>query len=379
MKKEKTHKIVFDSNKLWINANRPDDNFGVIFSSHIAELLKFIHENGLLDSVQISVPEVSIQERVQQRFEELREVVDRIGTALKKLEPLKVSVKPSSYKKSNYRNLIMKKAMSYLKENNIETIKTISLKGPTLIKRAYTRKPPFCREDKGFKDTLIWMSIIAEAKRNRSIKYLILSANNSDFNFENLQEELKKEKLNNFEFFTGIQEVQEYLDRELVLNLKLKERNNGIEKEIKEHTGDIMVQLNRFAFQYFENKKINSSSLENISIKTHIDANAINYPMTTNQALEEYFSGYNFLDITISNIKEAGNNIFDITATVKVEDASALARPRLFNSLDVYSDNLMGREVFKEIQIIINYNRDNKKITVNPLNRNWYWKWSIFF
>ncbi len=75
-----------------------------------------------------------------------------------------------------------------LKERNIVPYKNEYL--PEIIERAIQRKKPFKDEDKGFRDAIIWLSIIDYCKKCHEKQVIFISNNPKDFGDANIPNEL---------------------------------------------------------------------------------------------------------------------------------------------------------------------------------------------
>lgn len=170
-----------------------DTNFIIENKKHLEEVVK-----NLSTDFNVYVTQVSIDERIAQNCRESKEKFDKVEECIKKHSDIAdVTMRktyeeicagfqadtPKAYKKIFAKNIIPydKDAAMFLK----------------VLDRAYKKTPPFPMHDKsdhGFKDTVLWLSLIKYFKDNGENKIVFVTEDNGfGKNQEVLIEEFEKE------------------------------------------------------------------------------------------------------------------------------------------------------------------------------------------
>lgn len=168
----------------------------------------FIIQNKNLDEVRdklkeqfsVYVTQVSIDERIAQHCRELKEQFDEVEKYKKKYSrfatiSLKISYEEEVKRyqnriKAKYENCFGDHIIPFAKDGDMLT---------TIIDRANRRLPPFSAakdaSDKGFKDCLLWLSLLAYFKDNDADEVIFVTDDKSAFrnNSEYLQNEFHEE------------------------------------------------------------------------------------------------------------------------------------------------------------------------------------------
>lgn len=189
--------LVFDTNVLYVKyeniPNFSDFSFSGTFNSFLDE----IEELDIYDTVSVSIPDIVWLESKQQNIEAYNKKIEEVQNAHRKtcLPFHKLIIDETK----NYEDYLDLQIENYKEGLRQRQVKVESLKLPSrdrygsIIKRALEKRPPFegkdKKSDKGFKDTLLWESIIEYKKQNRTAK-IILYTNDAIFNNE-LQMEFK--------------------------------------------------------------------------------------------------------------------------------------------------------------------------------------------
>lgn len=285
MNKQK-YRIIVDTNVVYHSS----DGISRIFNLGLLELPKFIKEHNLKD-VRLCFPEIVIGERVTQCSERATNSLKTLTDKLREFE--KIGLKcPKPFDKVDFITIFEDQAKSFVKENDITLIKTPTIDQEGIIKRLLKREPPFRDEDRGFKDTLIWLSIIEDAKTEKDCNYIVLSNNSTDFSEEKLRPQFEAISKKELKILSKIEEVKEYLDKELNLKLHLKERYKHIEQIIFQKHDKIMLEINKN--RYYIQQYSSSLALKYVRV-----------------------SKIELLQADIDFINEAGKSQFTVQLTVK--------------------------------------------------------------
>lgn len=190
--------IVFDTNVLYVNYENVPNFSDFSFSGTFNSFLDEIEELDIYDIVSVSIPDVVWQESKQQNIEAYNKKITDILNAHKKTYfPFHKLVVEEN---RNYEDFLDSQIKSYQEGLMQRQVKVESLSLPSnnrydsIIKRALDKRPPFegkdKKSDKGFKDVLLWESII-EHKIQHPETRVILYTNDSIFNNELKQEYLQ--------------------------------------------------------------------------------------------------------------------------------------------------------------------------------------------
>lgn len=162
------------------NASDKNLHFTFEFSSFFKELMKFIKNNDLQKKVIIAIPRIVIEEIKRQKIEDFETSCQKL---CENFEPFKtcnefsLSVPNESF---SYEAEISRLIDTYIGNVGIDIIpypKNASLK--SLIKKAVNKEKPFSvskeHSDYGFKDAVIWESILNYRKIHKYDRVIFLS------------------------------------------------------------------------------------------------------------------------------------------------------------------------------------------------------------
>lgn len=235
--------IILDTNIVHDDA----ENLNIIFGGNIKSLIFFIRENNITGKVGIVSPEVVIEERIHQRLEQVNAAKASIKNGIQMLSTLSKINSPDlnlEYE-TRLRDRVTQEALEY----DIEIIRLPIIETQTVLKRALKKEPPFSKEkkssDKGFKDTLIWLSIVDYIKNYQDKKTeFILICNDGSF-ITDLSEELNSICNKTIMIVKSIEEAKEILDNKLGLQLHLQSVNKQIVNEVKKEIGEFILYFNK--------------------------------------------------------------------------------------------------------------------------------------
>lgn len=213
--------IVFDTNMLY-NSDTKYDDFS--FNKNINLFIDFLKDEELTDKCSILIPKVVIDELKQQQKEHFCEDYKKLQDLLSRQGDLCNVVWNIDIDK--YDSYIESKIENYIVQKKIEIIDVCSEKAfKGILEKALKKNPPFegveKKSDKGFKDAVIWHSLI-----EYSIQYggsYIFYTNDKIFldNKKYLREDFVENKYRKIEFFNNIDNVRKYILEELKLNTVL--------------------------------------------------------------------------------------------------------------------------------------------------------------
>jgi len=137
-----------------------DTNFII---EHLSELHN-VHQK-LSETYYVFVSEISIQERLSQKYIELRKKYEELEKIIKEYSTIaKIEKKYLFEVKFESKRELIKKSYSDLFGDNIVPFEPNADMLKTIMDRVYKKIPPFINadgaSDKGFKDTLLWLSLL---------------------------------------------------------------------------------------------------------------------------------------------------------------------------------------------------------------------------
>lgn len=189
---------------------------------------------------EIFIPEVVIDEIVKQYDEKAEECINSFNTALKKLSGLSTSPitqTPIDAKGfiSNYRNELNNR----IKQLGIGIIPYPNTGHKIMVARELEKKKPFKDSTKGYRDALIWDSVMEHTQKYSSnCGIIFLTANSKDFadkNKKDLHADLIADCVSNGIPTTSIRlvtDIQNFIDNEIILrSTELKEKFNQLQQD----------------------------------------------------------------------------------------------------------------------------------------------------
>ena len=224
-----------------------DTNFVVGNKSTFANIIKQLQEKA-----DVFLPEIVLQERLSQQWRELKERFDEI----EKIKTKHVDLISSLQYKSTFEVKYKKKKESVIKlyeavfgKDKIIPIDSTSF--AEILDRAYKKLPLFKEEknasDSGFKDTMLWLSLVTFFQKYKTSQNVVLMTDDKVFTYykENLQKEFKEKTSLNIIIQNG--EYYKVLLGE-VKNIDVnKEHKESIETEV-----DLSAIRKRIADALFE-------------------------------------------------------------------------------------------------------------------------------
>ncbi len=271
--------IIFDTNILFVTYTTYADFNRFKFNTTFENILRKIESYELEKYVDILIPNVVWNEIIEQNLVSYEEKNEELKNKISKIKVPNITFNETEI---NYKEFLLKKVEEYRNEifNKDINIKELNLpkseKFESIIKRAYNKRPPFegkgGKSDKGFKDALLWESIIQYRESNNI--GMILYTKDKIFNAE-----LKEEFENIF-----LSDSIDILSDEAKIDKKLNEiskKINGIvinevssnatdeqidrligSKEIKSEIVDKLIDTNLFKEEYFIEDIVNIQILD---------------------------------------------------------------------------------------------------------------------
>ena len=360
------YKIVFDSNFLW---HDNEDRLAHLFNSTIVDLKKFITENKISGDISLFVPQMVFDERLSQMLANIGKVINDIDSSFKNLEVFSVKKPARGYKTKDYGSFLTKEAKKFLESNVISVLKTPKIDQKVLIKRAISTVKPFNRIDKGFKDTVIWLTILDDAKKSSDTTYILCTSDKTGFHDDVLKKEMKSHK-NDLVVVTSTQQIKEFFDKELHLELELKQKHADIKNEILKKIGTVMVNVN---------ESLLDEGKSSVNIFKFNSFRLPRYNVLADDS-EQEIVGYDFKDMTIKNISQPSGSIYTVETEIEV-DPTRKSDANIVGSRNIFRATTFNLFVApRKVKVKINFNDMTKDVTVVDidtqefgLSRAHYW------
>lgn len=174
----------------------------------------------------------------QQRKEKISEIIKKLEDIKKSfsIEGVNIEINKINYDK-NSDNLLDSVFQNYINRNMITNAMPIVINKDSIVSRVINKKPPFegkaKESDKGFKDALLWESIIYYKNTNLNRK-IVLYTNDKIFNDKCLSEEYYREFNEEIKIIGKEEEVIDLIKQLSVTSSKEINSDNSIYKRIND-------------------------------------------------------------------------------------------------------------------------------------------------
>ena len=179
--------LIFDTNALFQAYEKKADFTTFSFNSTFENVIDMINQLDIYNQVTVAIPSVVWSEMEKQIIEKHDELLSTYkNTITKKLFPEYSIHKNSTI---NYPEYIKAKIAEYKKEISVGMNKVIEIpiassnRFESIINRAFGKLPPFegkdKKSDKGFKDALLWESILEFSLTHCNLKIIYYSKDNA--------------------------------------------------------------------------------------------------------------------------------------------------------------------------------------------------------
>ncbi|PFZ70598.1 hypothetical protein COL82_29890 [Bacillus toyonensis] len=169
--------IIFDTNILYM---RDYKDFSIFeFNSIYDEVQGKIERNNVIDQFELMVPEITIKELFKQQLQSYSTHVETMKSSYLKFEQI-YDIDLRIDEKFDYENFLDKKKEQYISSKAISILPICKEeKFVRIVERALNKEAPFegkdKKSDKGFKDALIWESLLEFAEMNDG-EYIFFTA-----------------------------------------------------------------------------------------------------------------------------------------------------------------------------------------------------------
>lgn len=177
--------IIFDTNTLYVNYKSYGDFIGFSFNATFDNVISFIEKFDMYEHITILVPTVAYEEIKRHKIDAHN---DKKEILQKAVEKSKFPGFSYTLDDIDYDKYISDKIIEYQRKLASNQISITDLPLPTekrfasITNRAFAKQPPFLgvgkESDKGFKDALIWESILELKEKNSQAKIIFYSKDN---------------------------------------------------------------------------------------------------------------------------------------------------------------------------------------------------------
>ena len=257
--------IIFDTNILYNNYDKKADFTEFYFNTTFNNILDKIEEKDICSFIDVIIPEIVWSELKKHKIEKYEEKKEDYKSKILKFKFPNIEINIGE--DIDYEEYLNKKMNQYKEKINNRQVKIKELKFPdnnrlpSIIDRACNKKPPFGgkekNSDKGFKDVLLWESII-EYKENNENEKIILYTNDNIFNSE-IEEEFKQ-LFNNDEIVIVRNELEILNVLDKILNINIPDGINVKDIEKKEYE-DVLNYIHSKKFSLEVVEKLNDINI----------------------------------------------------------------------------------------------------------------------
>lgn len=233
------YRIVFDTS--FVHAG----NKGYIFPN-IDKVVGFFEKNkDKIGECLFFMPEAVFEERLSQVFLLFTNTLDKATKFLGESELIE-EIGLKNYKDIDYKKIISEKAIKILNENNIKLLEFPDIKPSEIFQRCTEQLKPFrsnkdgSEKDNGFKDTVIWISLLNDAEKNKDSNY-VFCAKDGDFN--GIEKEFRGKNIKELLILKSYDEIENYFDERFALGLGIKKRDEGIKNGILSNSSYILREF----------------------------------------------------------------------------------------------------------------------------------------
>ena len=330
--------IVFDTNN--IRYELPDDLYRM-FNGDTESIKQFFMEHKIVD-VKMAIPEMVVDEIYFQRLRTIDgtiEKMDKITKGLRTIPATKI------LKERDHLKMLKKNYSEHVSKYKVDLIKNVKVPSQVLLNRSLKKIPPFREGDNGFKDTNIWLSLLEYAKKHKKAEYILFTADRG-FAKSACMEEFAQTTGSRVSVLKNVDEIKEYLDKKLKLDLKLKKLHDQMSNEIKEKSGTILTILKK----HFSNERGGFS----------YDQFGYYGMMGIGSAGEsENIDEYNLTGLRVNNIsKKEKKEVYIVDLEADIEESKQVESP----SIHASTAQVGAFRTRKQINFQIEYNSSDKEI-----------------
>lgn len=235
--------IILDTTELYTEGLRILD-----LNKPVLEFIEFVEEN--LKDIELYIPKIVLDERSIQNAKIFNSYKDKIIDNYKAIKETGLKGELEELEEFGIKH-IRSEILKCLKKNKIKIIDYPKVDSKIILEKYSNDIRPFnnifAKNEKGFKDTFIWHSILDFSNKNKKDIIIFITKNIKDFPLKFMKEEFKRViGNNNLEIFENLEKTKEYFDSQLKLGLNLQEDYEKVEKVIILRIDDIMYYIHEY-------------------------------------------------------------------------------------------------------------------------------------
>ena len=168
--------VFFDTN--FLRKKNIDDFSKFNFGTQFQDFIDFLGTNDVMDYYKINIAEITIEELKKQINDKYKEELSKLKDSYSKFKNV-YNIKFDQDVNLKYDEILKKIIREYIEFYNINIVEIKNVSFQNILKRAINKNKPFVGEnsnsDKGFKDAVLWESIIEYAKESENKKFILLT------------------------------------------------------------------------------------------------------------------------------------------------------------------------------------------------------------
>lgn len=308
-------RVYVDTNALYPSKN---SNLNRYLSDGIVDFGGFLKAHKL-SSVSICIPELVLEERIQQHVVKIGEVLADANESIGRLASVGYR-KASIRAKKNHDRIVRKSIRDELGKHNIVIVGTPNFNKDQILQRAIKKIKPFNDSGAGFKDTIIYLSIVNDAENiaDKNVHFILCTNNKKDFT-DAVGLEFSQATGCQLRIVDNLGEAKEALDQLMPLNLELQKRNSDLKNLVGKNLGDIMVEINRLP-----SRKINhrhpwdtlKPHLTEGGVATHGASFWYDQLHELQHKKKPSYEAYNFKKFEVGDVSEVSNGKYQLSVSV---------------------------------------------------------------
>ncbi len=201
--------VFFDTN--FLRKKNIDDFSKFKFSTQFEDFIDFLGANDVIDYYKINISEITIEELKKQINDKYKEELLKFKQVYNKFKNVH-NIKFNEDEVIKYDEILKELIRTYIEFYNINMVETKEISLQKILNRAINKNKPFVGEngnsDKGFKDAVLWESIIEYARKSENKKFILFTKNIQDFPRE-LEDEFESATNKKIEIINEISIIQE--------------------------------------------------------------------------------------------------------------------------------------------------------------------------
>ena len=321
---EITYCLIFDTNALFQKYERKANFTAFSFNATFDNVIDMINQLDIYNQVTVAIPSVVWNEMEKQIIEKHDELLSNFKTTIKNKRFPEYSISENST--INYPEYIKTKITEYKKEISRGLNKVIEIpiassnRFESIVNRAFSKLPPFegkdKKSDKGFKDALLWESVLEFALKHRNSKIIYYSKDNAFGEFllkefaENVSDSLLFICKNESEVKIQLEMWAKEIDKYSYQPIEDFDENKEIVDWL--NSGDFLVQIINRDFGLVEQGRLITSTTAHLVNVDNIES------MSSGENAIEYY-----IEVTLKfvyELKDGGKTQETISAGIKVEE-----------------------------------------------------------